>query len=310
MIKKHTGFEYGKDLYSIRVADVDGDGIRMAWDAGAAPTDMIMELLFGLPMDVPPVVPSQPWDPDEKRPERHPVASYVFCQAENLIVDASGERFMDEEIAIRNISYAANSIVQQKHRYAFSIFDSATAKYWQENGFPYYGFSRSIPWTGDIDAELEKTFGKNSPEIYQKCARENIFVADSIEELADKLGINRDALKNTVAEYNEACETGRDEIFFKKARYLKSVKQPKFYAGKIVASAFGSLGGIRTNDKTEVLDKDNYDVIPGLFAAGTDANSINGDTYVFVFPGNTYGFALNSGRIAGENAARMILETK
>ena len=54
-----------------------------------------------------------------------------------------------------------------------------------------------------------------------------------------------------------------------------------------------------------MLDK-GWKRIPGLYAAGTDACSIYGDTYVFILPGNTMGFALNSGRIAGENAAEYI----
>jgi len=45
---------------------------------------------------------------------------------------------------------------------------------------------------------------------------------------------------------------------------------------------------------------------PGLYAAGDDANSIYGDSYSFVLPGNTMGFALNSGRIAAENAMEYI----
>jgi fumarate reductase flavoprotein subunit len=80
------------------------------------------------------------------------------------------------------------------------------------------------------------------------------------------------------------------------------VKEPKFYAGKQIPGAYGSLGGIKINYRTEVIDK-NWNKIPGLYAAGTDACSIYGDTYVFILPGNTMGFALNSGRIAGENAA-------
>ena len=56
---------------------------------------------------------------------------------------------------------------------------------------------------------------------------------------------------------------------------------------------------------TDVLNK-KWEVIPGLYAAGTDACSIYGDSYVFVLPGNTMGFALNSGRIAGENASSYI----
>ena len=65
------------------------------------------------------------------------------------------------------------------------------------------------------------------------------------------------------------------------------------------------MGGIKINYKTEVMNKD-FDVIPGLYAAGLDADSIYGDTYIFWLPGNTLGFALNSGRMAGENAAEYV----
>jgi ribulose 1,5-bisphosphate synthetase/thiazole synthase len=66
-----------------------------------------------------------------------------------------------------------------------------------------------------------------------------------------------------------------------------------------------SLGGIKINHRTEVVTK-NHEVIPGLCAAGTDACAILGDSYIFVRPGNTMGFALNSGRMAGENAAAYV----
>ena len=62
---------------------------------------------------------------------------------------------------------------------------------------------------------------------------------------------------------------------------------------------------MKINYKTEVMTRD-FDVIPGLYAAGYDANSKYGDTYIFYLPGNTLGFALNSGRMAGENAAEYI----
>ena len=88
---------------------------------------------------------------------------------------------------------------------------------------------------------------------------------------------------------------------------LRPIKTPKFYAGRFLPGAYGSVGGIKINHRTEVLDK-RWKVIPGLFAAGTDACSIYGDSYVFILPGNTMGFAINSGRIAGENASRVCEE--
>ena len=45
---------------------------------------------------------------------------------------------------------------------------------------------------------------------------------------------------------------------------------------------------------------------PALYSAGSDANTIYGDSYNFTLPGNTMGFAINSGRMAGESVAEYI----
>ena len=71
-------------------------------------------------------------------------------------------------------------------------------------------------------------------------------------------------------------------------------------AGKFYLGAYGTIGGVRINKRCEVLDKDQKP-IPGLYSAGSDANTIYGDSYNFTLPGNTMGFAVNSGRMAGES---------
>jgi fumarate reductase flavoprotein subunit len=55
----------------------------------------------------------------------------------------------------------------------------------------------------------------------------------------------------------------------------------------------------------EVLDHQ-FKTIPGLYAAGSDTGGWESDTYNVVLSGSTLGFAINSGRIAGENAARFV----
>ena len=277
MIKKYIGYEWGRDLFSFRIPGLAGDGIQMAWEAGAGATEMNMEIIYGLP-------------------EGDPLGALntAFRQP-TLLVNLLGERFINEGI-IGNTTFTGNAIARQKNRCAFNIFDEATKKYFEEIGFD--SLSVVFPFTkiDDFDAELKQALAQGY---------EHIFVADSLAELADKTGINPDALQKTVDEYNKACETGRDEIFNKKPRYLRSVKKPKFYAGRLFPGGYGTLGGIKINYKTEVLTKE-YTVIPGLYAAGTDACAIYGDSYVFVLPGNTMGFAVNSGRIAGENAAEYV----
>ena len=65
------------------------------------------------------------------------------------------------------------------------------------------------------------------------------------------------------------------------------------------------MGGVRINKYCEVLDN-NQMPIEGLYSAGSDANTIYGDSYNFTLPGNTMGFAINSGRMAGESVAEYI----
>jgi fumarate reductase flavoprotein subunit len=65
---------------------------------------------------------------------------------------------------------------------------------------------------------------------------------------------------------------------------------------------FGTLGGIKINHRAEVLNK-TLQPIPGLYAVGNDAGGMYGDSYDLLYSaGSTFSFAVNSGRIAGENA--------
>ena len=286
-IKKYTGYEWGRDLISPRIPSLAGDGIRMAWEAGAAETEMMMQLAWGLP---------KPF----MGPGGTSVEFAAFQQPGDIMVNLSGERFANEEIMLS--PFGGNAIARQKDRCAFVIFDEATKNYYEETGwdvFPPVSITLTDPVTksSNLDANIKRA---------QDGGYKHLFTANSLEELCAKTGINLDGLRDTINEYNKACETGRDEVFCKNPKYLRPVKQPKFYAGKFYLSTIGSLGGIKINYKTEVLAKD-YDVIPGLYAAGLDANTIYGDTYAFILPGNTLGFAVNSGRIAGENAARFAL---
>ena len=98
------------------------------------------------------------------------------------------------------------------------------------------------------------------------------------------------------------CDGGFDEIFEKDRRYMQPIAKAPFYCLRQNVGAYGSLGGVKINHKTQVMTQE-AKVIPGLYCVGTDACNIFGDSYPFILSGNTMGFCLNSGRIAGENAA-------
>ncbi|MBR6357560.1 MAG: FAD-binding protein, partial [Lachnospiraceae bacterium] len=139
-------------------------------------------------------------------------------------------------------------------------------------------------------------------DIVNDPANPDVVIADTLEELAEKCGIEDvDQFLETVEEYNDMCES-QDTLFYKPSKYMKPIKKGPFYAGLFRPSGYGTLGGIKINENCEVLD-DDWNVIPGFYAAGTDTCTIYGDSYMFLLPGNTMGYCVNTGRFAGQGAA-------
>ena len=78
-----------------------------------------------------------------------------------------------------------------------------------------------------------------------------------------------------------------------------------YYAIRAHGSICDAIGGIKINEKMEVLDtKDNP--ISGLYAAGSTTGCWESESYCYRLTGHLVGFALNSGRIAAENAVNYI----
>jgi fumarate reductase flavoprotein subunit len=276
MIKKHTGYDWGKDLHTFRIPGLEGDGMRMAWEAGAMSTPMRMELSFGCadPMSL-----GLDWLP-------------LFHQP-HLMLNLLGERFINE--AEGNDSFKGNSIALQKERQCIFVFDE-TIKNEMKTYLDFINLVIQTPTLANIDEMIQRIMANGYPHF---------FVANSVEELAEKTGMEPTGLHATLEHYNECCDHGYDDLFVKPTRYLRPVRKAPFYALRLFPAGYGSLGGIKINYKTEVLDK-GWNRIPGLYASGTDACDIYGDTYVFQLPGNTMGFALTSGRMAAEHAAEYI----
>ena len=136
-----------------------------------------------------------------------------------------------------------------------------------------------------------------------------IRIADSWEEIAHWMGVDPDILKSTIAEYNIVCEKGYDPVFRKDRRHLVPLQTPPYYAIKMGVDYLDTIGGIKINERMEVLDKKGIP-IPGIYAAGIDTGGWVGDTYCIRTTGTTFAFAINSGRIAGENAVKKISRRK
>ena len=127
---------------------------------------------------------------------------------------------------------------------------------------------------------------------------------DTIEELADALGLDADAKANFVASverYNELCDKGVDEDFGKSPLRMFALRKAPFYAIKDEGSLrfLVTLGGLRTNANAQVLDN-SFQVIPGLYAIGnTQGGRFVGD-YPTTIAGASHSIACTYGYLTGK----------
>lgn len=271
-IKDNLGFDWGKDLFSFRIPGNVGDGLRMAWEAGAGKEPSIMELMYQIPDNL-----------------NHFVLEGAFRQP-ILWVNKLGRRFIPEDV-IGNTGITGNAIAYQPFKTSFAIMDEDTLNYYKARGVDFPGVQGE-----DVFDHFDEAAKAALDEGYKY-----FFVADSLEDLCEQTGIDKEGFLETVEEYNACCAKNKDDIMGKDSSFLRPLKTPKFYALQSFPGAYGTLGGVRTDYKLRCLTED-YKVIPGLYSVGTDAMNICGDTYPFILPGNTMAFCLNSGRMASENA--------
>ncbi len=278
-IKKYTGMDLEVNLLPVGNVDKMGDGIRMAWEAGAAEEGIGTLELFRI-------------GPIRQELGKGGRMSQVVIQPD-LWVNPAGERFCDEGITFYDTS-EGNANARYREGYTYSLFDTPILQRLAENGLDKGITPESYP--GDrltgLD-EVIKAAMVNAPD--------DLFEADSIDELAGKMGVPPSTLKATIDQYNNLCAKGHDDLFAKDPRYLRPLTGPKFYAAKARTVFLGTMGGIKINHRTEVVDKKDK-AIPGLYAVGYDAGGMYGHDYCMsVASGLSSAFAMNSGRLAGKS---------
>lgn len=277
MIKQETGYIWGENMFNFAIPGNVGDGMRMAWEAGVDHVPVRIEHAAGF----------------QGLENMSPSVSNIMSQP-NLIVNKFGKRVMDEE-QIQNTTFLSNVAAHQKDKIIYSIIDSSIAKYYMKNGVDEICMVRPNPDVSDFKDAIEQAKASGTAGLY---------IADSIEELAEMAGIDTENLVNTVDDYNDYCDSV-DEEFYKVKKYMRPLIKAPFYAAAIRPGGYGTVGGIRINENCEACDAE-FMPVPGLYAAGADACNIYDDSYMFLLPGNSMGFAVNTGRIAGMEACTYV----
>jgi len=208
-------------------------------------------------------------------------------------VNENGERFMNEEILFEN----KNGVLRNQPRPGWfsTIFDSNY-------------FDQCTAWGGkpaDLDTLTKYIPGavENPKGVYTYLI--DTHVADTLEELAEMLGIPADALVASVERYNELVAQGLDTDFGKKAKHLAPIDTPPFYGIHKHFRVSAICSGILCTENGEVLDAEG-NIIPGLFAAGNCSGQFYGGTdYPMHSKGMSLGRCYTFGRITGKYVANL-----
>ena len=155
------------------------------------------------------------------------------------------------------------------------------------------------------DDKIKKTAYNTTEESLEAQVKAGTLLkADTLEELAEKAGMNPDTLVNTIKKYNSYVDAGNDPEFGKSAFNLKCEVAP-FYATPRKPAIHHTMGGLKINPKAQVLNEKDQ-VIPGLYAAGEVAGGLHAGNRL---GGNSLADIFTFGRIAADTACSEIEDT-
>ena len=257
----------------------DGDGIKMVYDAGAALTRFPGTLQVSGP-----VCRGSKWGDG--------VAA--ACLQPILWVNQNAKRYIGEDMCIKNFTFSGTAMMNQER--VFAICTQAQIDRFAEGDGIYVSVG--------VYALEGETLPGLKEQIEELKAAGNVFVADTVSELAEQMGVDATQLVATIDAYNGYCEAGEDPDFFKEPSMLVAMPESDgpYYAFDCQDNYPTTCGGIKVNERCEVIAREGG-IIGGLYVGGVDAGGFYGDAYdVGIAAGSTASWAINSGRIAAEQA--------
>ncbi|MFD3270080.1 flavocytochrome c [Paenibacillus dendritiformis] len=186
-----------------------------------------------------------------------------------ILVSSEGKRFTNELDTRDNVTAAINKLPEKS---AYLVFDSGVK-------------SRA-----------------KAIEQYEKMGF--VIKGDSIEALAQEIGVPADELTATLDTWNSAVKNKEDAEFGRTTAMDNDLSGAPYYAIKIAPGIHYTMGGVKINTNTEVLNKDGQP-IPGLFAAGELTGGLHGQNRI---GGNSVAEIIIFGRQAGIKSAEFVQE--
>ena len=242
-----------------------GDGIKMAQAVGADLWHMdCYEGLFGLGSVTYPVEEGIPCDMIAT------LAQNAVNTGAAILVGTDGDRFVNESETVRH-----------GHLYENGIWENPT-------------FPEKVWYIIDETQKGEIEAAGAMPE--EQLAKLTAY--DSIDALAEGIGVDKDRLTKTIKNYNSFANNGEDYKCGREAQYMRAFDGKKYYAMYMVSGLLNTQGGPKRSANAEVLDTQG-NPIPHLYSAG----ECGGITVCMYQGGTNIAECITFGRIAGKNAA-------
>ncbi len=262
--------------------------------------------------------------------------SAMSNHAYSLQVNLNGKRYTCEPSQVRmDIFHSGHLLAEQPDGISFILFDKNTllaaaedAKKNPPSGYGgFFGHPNfpedpmadmldtvagkmKMPFMppqeeGDGPKEPPKEAPKKKEDVTDGAApmqgQNKLFMADTPEELAQKMGVPADTLKETIAHYNQCCENGFDDEYFKPAKSLVPLTGP-YFALRCNLGTDGAFGGVLVDENMQA-HKEGGGLVEGFyvtgdFASGRFVNDLGFKRQII----NDLSWAYASGLIAGESA--------
>lgn len=224
---------------------------------------------------------------------------FWFGEQPFLKVNLNGKRFCNESGPYEFMLHSM--YMQPQHTYC-TIFDANAKQYCQQ--FQEVGCCRLFPFdNGAIsNRDFDGVWSQMMDGDESFLAQGYVVKGNTLEELAQGLGIPADAFVATVNRYNELYVKGIDEDYGKEKHRLSPVMTAPFYGVRVGAWHLTTLDGCRINTDMQVLREDGS-VIEGLWAAGDCTGGFFANNYPNLFTGLACGRTMTFARHAAKLVA-------
>lgn len=225
----------------------------------------------------------------------HPIMGGGACGTYSFLrVNKDGGRFCNEDTPLPGIT---NAYMVAPNHTVWTVFDADYATQVTQ-------MSQLSMYNGTTSGPFDPALGITPEEGMEQCLETGSSVtADTIEGLAEAMGVPADALRRTVDRYNELAEKRVDEDYGKDPANLFPIAKAPFYGSQVNAVVLVCTGGLDVDSNLNVCSTEGI-AIPGLYAVGNSAGNFFSNEYPMVCPGISHGRAITHGYLLGEALAQ------